>query len=91
MTLVELDSSTLRRSEVWPTEELYGLPVLLAGGEVGLLQKGHHAEDRSWWRWSVEFSNHIGRPDDWAPPDQTIRRYCSGSAMLFRGTPTSGW
>ena len=68
MTLIELDSSTLRRSEVWPTEELYGLPVLLAGGEVGLLQKWQHAEDRSWWRWSVEFSNHTGRPDDWSPP-----------------------
>src|SRR5262249_611775 len=68
MTLVELDSSALRRSEVWPTEELYGLPVLLAGAEVGMLQKGHHAKDRSWWRWSVEFSNHTGRPDDWAPP-----------------------
>jgi len=27
-----------------------------------------HAEDRSWWQWSIEFSNHAGRPDDWAPP-----------------------
>ncbi len=44
MTLVELDGSTLHRSEVWPTEEFYGLPVLLSGGEVGLLQKWHHAE-----------------------------------------------
>jgi hypothetical protein len=24
------------------------LPVLLAGGEVGILQQWHHAEDRSW-------------------------------------------
>jgi hypothetical protein len=71
MTLVELHSSTLSRREVWPTEELYGLPVLLAGGEVGRLQNWHHAEDRSWWRWSVEFSNHTGRPDDWAPPGAT--------------------
>ena len=74
MTLIELDGSALRRSEVWPTEKLHGLPVLLAGGEVGLLQEWHHAKDRSWWRWSVEFSNHIGRPDDWAPPGQKIRR-----------------
>lgn len=73
MTLVELDGSTLRRSEVWPTEELYGLPVLLSGGEVGVLQKWQHAEDHSWWRWSVEFSNHVGRPADWAPAGQQIR------------------
>ena len=74
MTLVELDGPTLRRMEVWPTDELYGLPVLLSGGEVGLLQKWQHAEDHSWWRWSVEFSNHTGRPADWAPPGQQIRR-----------------
>lgn len=70
MTLIELDPPALRRSEVWPTEELYGLPVLLAGGEVGILRNWQHAEDRSWWRWSVEFSNHTTRPADWAPPDQ---------------------
>jgi hypothetical protein len=74
MTLVELDGSELRRSEVWPTDELYGLPVLLAGGEVGILQKWHHSEDHSWWQWSLEFSNHTGRPDDWAPPGQHVRR-----------------
>lgn len=74
MTLVELDGSALRRSEVWPGEEHYGLPVLLAGGEVGILQTWQHAEDHSWWRWSVEFSNHTGRPDDWAPPGQHVRR-----------------
>jgi hypothetical protein len=74
MTLIELEGSTLRRSEVWPTEEMYGLPVLLSGGEVGILQKWHHSEDRSWWQWSVEFSNHTGRPADWAPPGQHLRR-----------------
>ncbi len=31
MTLVEIDGPALRRSEVWPAEELYGLPALLAG------------------------------------------------------------
>jgi hypothetical protein len=74
MTVAELDGSTLRHSEVWPTQEHHGLPVLLAGGEVGILQAWQHAEDRSWWRWSVEFSNHAGRPEDWAPPGQHPRR-----------------
>ncbi len=67
MTLIERDGAQLRRREVWPDPEMFGLPVLLAGGEVGILQAWEHAEDRSWWRWSVEFSNHTGRPDDWAP------------------------
>jgi hypothetical protein len=73
MTLIELEGQTLRRTEVWPTDEMYGLPVLLAGGEVGILQHWQHAEDHSWWRWSVEFSNHVGRPDDWAPDGQHVR------------------
>jgi hypothetical protein len=70
MTLIELDGSAMRRSEVWPDAGLYGLPVLLAGGEVGILRRWRHAEDRSWWRWSIEFSNHTGRPDDWAPEQE---------------------
>ena len=65
MTLIELDGRALRRTEVWPTEQMYGLPVLLAGGEVGILREWQHADDRSWWRWLVEFSNHVGRPSDW--------------------------
>ena len=73
MTLVELEGSTLRRSEIWPTEQHYGLPVLLSGGEAGILQAWQHADDHSWWRWSLEFSNHVGRPADWAPPGQPVR------------------
>jgi hypothetical protein len=74
MTLIERDGAQLRRSEVWPTGDFYGMPVLLAGGEVGMLQAWYHAEDHSWWRWSVEFSNHVGRPADWAPPGQEHQR-----------------
>jgi hypothetical protein len=68
MTLLELEGDRLRRSEIWPDDGCHGLPVLLAGGEVGILERWHHSEDRSWWRWSVEFSNHTGRPADWSPP-----------------------
>lgn len=68
MTLVTLDGGGVRRAEVWPGDEHLGLPVVLAGGEVGILLRWEHADDRSWWRWSVEFSNHKGRPADWAPP-----------------------
>lgn len=68
MTLLEIDGGAVRRSEVWPGAEHEGLPVLLSGGEVGVLLRWENAADESWWRWAVEFSNHVGRPDDWAPP-----------------------
>ena len=74
MALVELDDGEVRRSEVWPTEEHLGLVVLLAGGEAGVLKEWEHADDHAWWRWSVEFSNHKGRPADWAPDGQHVQR-----------------
>ena len=74
MTMITIDGHVVSRSEVWPDDSFYGLPVLLAGGEVGLLREWHHSEDHSWWRWSLEFANHTGRPDDWAPPTQKIQR-----------------
>jgi hypothetical protein len=74
MTLLELDDGDVRRTEVWPTQEHLGLIVLLAGGEGGVLTAWQHAEDHSWWRWSLEFSNHKGRPADWAPAGQTVKR-----------------
>ncbi|HST98606.1 MAG TPA: hypothetical protein VLJ85_13250 [Geodermatophilus sp.] len=73
VTLLELDGGQVRRREVWPGPELYGLPVLLPGGEVGILTSWEHAGDRSWWRWSVEFSNRTGRPADWRPPGQHVQ------------------
>lgn len=74
MTLLEVAGGKVRRSEVWPDQSFYGMPVLIAGGEAGLLQHWEHADDHSWWRWLIEFSNHVGRPADWAPEGQSIRR-----------------
>lgn len=74
ITLLELADGGVRRSEVWPDPSFYGLPVLVAGGEVGILLHWEHADDRSWWRWRVEFSNHTGRPADWAPEGQHLQR-----------------
>jgi hypothetical protein len=74
MTLLVRDGEVLRRAEIWPTEDHHGLPVLLSGGEVGILEAWQHANDRTWWRWSVEFSNHTGRPPDWAPSGQVLKR-----------------
>lgn len=63
MTLVELTDGILRRSEVWPDDTYRGTLVLLSGGEAGTLQSWQHAADHSWWRWSVEFANHVSRPE----------------------------
>ena len=74
MTLLEIKDGNITRREVWPKDELYGLPVLCAGGEVGILKAWLHSEDHQWWQWSVEFSSHVGRPADWSPPGQRVQR-----------------
>lgn len=48
----------IEREDCWPTEADIGRPVILPGGEVGLLRSWWHAADGSEWRWSVEFYNH---------------------------------
>jgi len=68
ITLLTINADSVHREEIWPSEEHYGLPVLIAGGEVGILREWEHADDHSWWRWQVEFSNHNERPADWSPP-----------------------
>lgn len=74
MTELTIVGAGVTRREVWPTQEHHGLAVLMSGGEVGVLTAWRHDEDRSWWQWSVELSNHTGRPADWAPPDGKLRR-----------------
>jgi hypothetical protein len=74
ITLVTLDAGSVARQELWPTDDHIGLPVLLPGGEVGVLTAWHNDDDRSWWQWSVEFSNHTARPADWAPPNSRLQR-----------------
>jgi len=46
------------REDVWPTEEDYGQPVILAGGEVGLLRSWWTGPGEREWRWSLELYNH---------------------------------
>jgi hypothetical protein len=49
---------TLQREDCWPDADDHGRPVILPGGEVGILTAWWNAEDGSEWRWSVEFYNH---------------------------------
>ncbi len=50
--------SQITREDIWPTEADHGSPVILPGGEVGILQHWWNAPDLQEWRWSVEFYNH---------------------------------
>jgi hypothetical protein len=55
--LLKLDGESVTREDLWPTEEHIGLPILLPGGEAGILQSWWNDEDRMDWRWQVEFCN----------------------------------
>lgn len=57
--LLERQGDSIHRQDLWPGETHLGLPVLLPGGEVGILQAWWHAADRKQWRWQVEFYNQI--------------------------------
>ena len=47
----------VRLEDGWPTQDDLGRLVVLPGGEAGVLTAWEHADDHSWWRWSVEFRN----------------------------------
>jgi hypothetical protein len=74
MTMLTLEAGTLSREEIWPSDAHHGVAVLFAGGEVGVLTAWRHSDEHDWWQWSVEFSNHKGRPADWQPPNGRLRR-----------------
>lgn len=58
MARFSISDGTLRREQVWPDEADHGRPVILPGGEVGILKSWWNAPDGSEWRWRVEFYNH---------------------------------
>jgi hypothetical protein len=48
----------ITREDIWPTEADYGTRVIVAGGEVGILQQWWNDAEQQQWRWSLEFYNH---------------------------------
>ena len=48
----------LSRANIWPSEADLGSPVILPGGEIGILTAWWNADDHRAWRWSIELSNH---------------------------------
>jgi hypothetical protein len=59
MSRLTLDDLRVVRENVWPGEADIGLPVILAGGEVGILRSWWNAEDHRAWRWELELSNSV--------------------------------
>lgn len=49
--------SEIALEDGWPTDDDLGRLVVLPGGETGVLRTWWHADDRSAWRWQVEFAN----------------------------------
>ena len=55
---LRIDDGTLSRENIWPGESDLGTPVILPGGEIGILTAWWNADDHQSWRWSIELSNH---------------------------------
>lgn len=53
-----LSGGAVLRENIWPTESDLGSPVILPGGEIGLLTSWWNEDDGSAWRWTIELSNH---------------------------------
>jgi hypothetical protein len=58
MARLTVRGDRVEREDLWPQDEDIGRPVILPGGEVGILQSWWNAADGSEWRWQVEFYNH---------------------------------
>ncbi len=58
MARLQVKGKEVMREDIWPTEVDYGLPVILAGGEVGILQEWWNDKEQQQWRWRLEFYNH---------------------------------
>jgi hypothetical protein len=58
LTRLARHGSEIQREDRWPTQDDLGAPVILPGGEVGVLIAWWNADDGSEWRWRVEFYNH---------------------------------
>jgi hypothetical protein len=58
MARLTLYGDEIDREDLWPEETDIGRPVILPGGEVGILQAWWNADDGSEWRWQLEFYNH---------------------------------
>jgi hypothetical protein len=57
MARLRLADGHVHRENIWPGEEDVGRPVILPGGEIGILQSWWNADDHNEWRWVIELHN----------------------------------
>jgi hypothetical protein len=57
IALLRRRDGRIEREDIWPGEREIGWPVILAGGEVGILKAWWNDPDRQTWRWSIELFN----------------------------------
>ena len=58
MCRLRREGGSISREDIWPGNDDLESPVILPGGEVGILKSWWNAKDRTEWRWQVEFYNH---------------------------------
>lgn len=58
MARLRCQGDKIAREDIWPTGADLGTRVIVAGGEVGTLQKWWNDTQQQQWRWSLEFYNH---------------------------------
>jgi hypothetical protein len=58
MARLRCQGDKITREDIWPTGADLGTRVIVAGGEVGTLQKWWNDTQQQQWRWSLEFYNH---------------------------------
>ncbi|MEX1157494.1 MAG: hypothetical protein WEC79_01025 [Thermomicrobiales bacterium] len=57
MARLTRSGSSVSRVDLWPGAEDIDRPVILPGGEVGVVKAWWNAADGSAWRWTVELYN----------------------------------
>jgi hypothetical protein len=62
MSKLTIEGSKVVRVNLWPEEEDVGRPVILPGGEVGILKAWWNDDVGQEWHWSVEFANRARKP-----------------------------
>jgi hypothetical protein len=62
MAKLTISNGKVSRENLWPDDADVGTPVLLPGGEVGILKAWWNDEVGQEWRWSVEFANRARKP-----------------------------
>jgi hypothetical protein len=54
-----IEGSKVTRQDLWPAASDIESPVILPGGEAGILTSWWNSHDRKEWRWEVEFYNTV--------------------------------